>query len=158
LHFNDNCISPFFELEALDACGIGNVGNWRNTIIIEMQLLKKTNFRINRDHIDNWRRFRFGNKVASLKVDVKDKSKITAKPPYSDGFFTLKTVSSRDNIRRTVNFITSRNKALYITGTAKVEVFLNTLENTKSLLQALNNEYTESEIQNLKLIYSLIGI
>lgn len=149
--------TPFFELESFDTFGIGNIGNWRNTELVEFQLIKQYVYNIQFKSSDNWKRFKFGYKMVSIIVDNNDNSNIEIESPYEDGSFTLKSVSNRDEARRKVNFITSRNKVLIIKGTRKVESFLNILGKTKNINDTLRNNYTKTEIENLKLIYALIG-
>lgn len=149
--------TPFFEHETFDSLGLGYVGNWRKTQLISYKLVSKPRLNISKKQNGNWKRFRFGNKIVSLNI-TSDDSKIRVKSPYLDGSYTLKSVSNRDEIRKSVNFITSRNKCLIINGTEKVEIFLQRLSLNHDFNKSIDSSYTHEEIENLKIIHSIIGL
>ncbi len=150
--------TPFFELETLNTLNISTLGNWRTSVLVECILKVKKNYIPDKFPIRNWKRFMFGNKVVSLLLKNDDYRKIKIRSPYKNGEYTLKTVSNRDEDRKNVNFITSRNKVLIIEGTIKVYQFLVNLNNSYSFQSSLSNNLTNDEINQLKIIYSLIGV
>jgi hypothetical protein len=148
--------TPYFELESFDKRIKGCIGNWRNTSLVALEIVGPKKYRIESTQIDLWKRFRFGTRIVSLKVDKKDNRSINIEAPYLDGSLTLKSVSARDPVRGRINLVTSRNKALVVFGTIRVLNFLALLNKTNSFEESVMQNYTNAELANLKLIYSLI--
>jgi len=149
--------TPIFEYETFESLGLSLIGNWRKTHLISYRLLSKPRLNISKKQNGNWKRYRFGNKIVSLNISIDD-SEVIVKSPYPDGSYTLKSVSSRDEIRKSVNFITSRNKCLIINGTEKVDKFLQRLSLNHDFNKCLDSDYTTNEIENLRIIHSIIGL
>ena len=150
--------TPTFERETFESIGLFNIGNWRRADLVSFNLKNKVNQTLNTGHKNEWKRYRFGNKIVSLKIGSDDFGDIKVKSPYDDGSYTLKSVSQRHIVRNQVNFITSRNKSLIIKGTGKVDLFLQKLSQTSNINSVIDNSYTPEEVQALKIIHSLIEI
>jgi len=149
--------TPVFENETLFSLGFNNVGNWRMAELVSYELKHKTpqTLILKENHL--WKRYRFGNMVVSLIVQDEDCDEIKISSPYSDGTYTLKSVSRRHFVRNRINFLTSRNQALIIRGTKKVDVFLQYLNQNQITTELLNNKFSKEELKSLNIIQSIIG-
>lgn len=149
--------TPLFELEACKASGLDLKKNWRHTKMVKGILKIKKNYTFDSPIIDPWHRYKFDKQVVSLKIDKNDIDNITVNAPYSDGSYILKSVSRRDKTRSSVNFITSRNKGLILTGTRVISKFLEKYSNTLNFEISLPKGINSNEIKNLQLILAVIG-
>jgi hypothetical protein len=153
--------TPFFERETLNIQRIPVVCNWRKCEILRVKV-KTNDIHINTTPIfePKWKRIQFGSQVVAVKVDSSTKNKkISAKPPYQDGSYILKSVSKRDKISDKINFWTSRNRCLIISGNSKVIYFLELLkihDNYRKVYEMVTQD--SEELQALKLIQSMIGL
>jgi len=149
--------TPTFEKETLESFGLYNIGNWRKADLVSFKLIKKLHQNLDAKNKNKWKRYRFGNKTVSIKITNDNFQELEVKSPYEDGSYTLKSVSQRHIARNKVNFITSRNKALIIKGTEKVDLFLQKLSQNNDINSIIDNNYSQKEIQALKIIHSIIG-
>lgn len=150
--------TPIFERETLESMGLHNIGNWRQADLVSFKLKEKVHQNIDCKYKDEWKRYRFGNKIVSIKITNDNSEEIEVKSPYEDNSYILKSVSQRHIARNQVNFITSRNKSLIIKGTGKVDLFLHELSLNNNINTIIDNNYSQKEIQALKIIHSLIEI
>jgi hypothetical protein len=150
--------TPTFERETLESMGLYNIGNWRQAELVSFKLKEKKQQNLDSRYKDEWKRYRFGNNIVSIKLANDNSEELEVKSPYEDGSYTLKSVSQRHIARNQVNFITSRNKSLIIKGTGKVDLFLQKLSLNNNINTIIDNNYSQKDIQALKIIYSLIGI
>lgn len=150
--------TPTFERETLESMGLYDIGNWREADLVSFKLIEKIHQNVDVSYKNDWKRYRFGNKIVSIKVANENSEELEVKSPYEDGSYTLKSVSQRHIARNQVNFITSRNKSLIIKGTGKVDIFLQKLSQNNNINSIIDTNYSEKEIQALKIIHSLIGI
>jgi hypothetical protein len=153
--------TPFFERETLDIQRIPVACNWRKCEIITVKV-KTNDIQINIPPISEpiWKRIQFGSQVVAVKVDsTENDKKISAQAPYQDGSYILKSVSKRDKIPDKINFWTSRNRGLIISGNSKVIYFLELLkihDNYRKVYEMVTQD--SEELQALKLIQSMIGL
>lgn len=148
--------TPTFERETFESIGLFNINNWRRADLVSFSLINKVHQKLDIGHKNEWKRYRFGNKVVSLKIADNDFRDIDVKSPYEDGSYTLKSVSQRHFVRNQINFITSRNRSLVINGVGKVDLFLQKLSLSNNINSVIDNNYSPNEVQALKIIYSLI--
>lgn len=150
--------TPPFEKETFIANGLYNIGNWRIAELVSFELINKVYQNITFESKNEWKRYRFGNKIVSLKLESDIIDELEVKSPYTDGSYILKSVSKRHIARQQINFITSRNTSLIIKGTHKVDNFLQELSLNKNINEIIDSKYSQKEILGLKIIHSLIGI
>ncbi|HML66722.1 MAG TPA: hypothetical protein PKC55_18000 [Dysgonomonas sp.] len=147
--------TPLFEIESYKSIGLMNIGDWRKAEFVSFKLINKEILEFEIEPKNNWERYKFGNKTVSIKI-TDNNQEIKIIPPYPDGSYILKSVSNRDEYKKKINFITSRNKALIIQGTIKVNSFLKNLALTDNFNKSLVDNYTKQEIELLKEVYNLI--
>jgi hypothetical protein len=114
-------ITPLFEKELFNFENIPCYGNWR---IADLLIIKKENNTslpsFKGYKVDRWTRLEIGTQTIAINAFKQKGQKIKVTFPYKNGDSLIKSVSERDLIRKKLNFITSRNRGLIITGCEKV--------------------------------------
>lgn len=152
--------TPLFERETLAALGIRGLSTWRLADLVKVNL--KGTFppiEVVRPREQRWERFRFGTQVVGLAQDDSNATSIAVGPPYADGSYLLKTVSTRDPVRAAIGLWTSRNRAAIVTGNQRLAGILRTLEAgtepRKAIQRAVIQPEERSALENL---VALIGL
>jgi hypothetical protein len=154
--------TPIFELETMMANGIPPIYNWRNADLLFVSNCKKMNLEVTPfpSIPSEWIKIQIKSQIIALKREENQSAKISAKAVYEDGSFILKSVSRRHPNRDTINFWTSRNRCLKVSGIEKIIDFLESIQNNKASLtqQIKSNCESQEEENSLTLITSLIGL
>lgn len=151
-------ITPLFEKELFNFKNIPCYGNWR---IADLLVIKKKNNnvlpRIRNFKSDNWIRFEIGTQTIAIDSSKNNGKKIKVIFPYKNEDSLIKSVSERDLVRKNLNFITSRNRGLIISGCDKVVSILKSISNNKSKTVAIKeNNLTQTEILEFQKILNTI--
>ncbi len=152
--------TPIFEQETLRAQDL-NVLAWRTADLLTIKLNGSKLPRILMPKLEEpWRRYKIGSQIIAIRESTTDTSPVlTAKSCYEDGKFLLASVSARDPIRARIDFWTSRNRCLQLTGRHRLFPLLDSLEkgHTPSyLLSTIPRDADERT--TMTFVLALIGI
>ncbi|HKR05795.1 MAG TPA: hypothetical protein VJY62_14265, partial [Bacteroidia bacterium] len=89
---------------------------------------------------DSWSRIEIGTQTVAVNTHKNKNKNIKVLFPYKDNDSLIKTVSNRDALRKKINFITSRNRGLIISGPEKVIKLLKTISDGRPLRKAYKME------------------
>lgn len=153
-------ITPLFEKELFNFKNIPCYGNWR---IADLLIIKKETNNIlpsiKNVKTDNWTRLEIGTQTIAIDGSKCIGQMIKVRFPYKNEDSLIKSVSERDSVRRKLNFITSRNRGLIITGCDKAIAILKSISNGVSKNIAFKeNNLTKAEIVEVQKILNTIYI
>lgn len=159
--------TPTFELETLAANGTPLLDGWRIADLVTLRVPSTPAHHASpwllpsrASHYSQhpWERYHLGRQVIAYRQLLGD-DLITVEGVYPDGSSTLRTVSSRDPVRGEVNFWTSRNCALRVTGGPRVSRFLRLLTSASDQHRAVNLTSTNAaEMAALQRLTSLLHL
>lgn len=132
--------TPLFEIEALKACGLRSVGNWRrgDLVIISdrkpigrQRKMRSLHVPKSRQHADGlWTTFLVGSQTVKLRTSkarsAGSRRRSLLRPV--DGGFVLPSVSVRNTRRREIDLWTSRNRVAGVTDFRLLSTILQQLE------------------------------
>jgi len=159
--------TPLFELDALRACGLAQIGDWRRGDLVTIRDKKPLEVSLPRiprraDIDGTWTSFVIESQVVKLRTNLKRQSDIRQDALLGeiDGNFVLPSVSVRDNRRDAVHVWTSRNRVASVSNTSTVFDILRRLEAGICLSDAVQlyhhrfGKNLEHQIQTLLLLES----
>lgn len=121
--------TPVFEKELFNYKSVPCFGNWRVADLLKIKKMKESTIKMPKVIPKNeWARFEIGTQVIAIKVSKVDIGEIYIEYPYPENDTLIRSVSNRDQIRKNINFITSRNRGLIIHGTQRTYKALQMLE------------------------------
>ena len=129
--------TPLFEQELFRITNVPCFENWRiaDLLIISKKYIYDS-ISSNPDSA-KWVRFIYSGQLIAIKLD-KDYKPLTIKYPYSNKDANIRSVSNRDKTRKRLNFTTSRNKGLIVTGSNKLIEIFSQLISGKNLPDIVN--------------------
>jgi hypothetical protein len=123
-----NYITPQFEVELFNYKNIPCFSNWRVADLITIKKEHNRNISsIGNYKKDDWTRIEMGTQTIAIRNDNDASKWITVSYPYGTNDSLIKSLSIRDGIRKKLNFVTSRNRGLVITGGMKVVKLLRSI-------------------------------
>ena len=136
--------TPLFELEALNACGIRNAGNWRRgdlVVITNAKPVFRPSFVSHRraDLDGQWRTFVLGPQVVKVRINLtsEDRGVPESLLQKIDGDFAFRSVSARCETRELIDVWTSYNRVARLTNTSTLLRLLHQIEAGVSLKDAV---------------------
>jgi hypothetical protein len=151
--------TPTFEQETLAALGLPGLLRWRGGQLVVVQLQGEIRLLGSPDiHESIWDRVQIGQQIIAVRHDSRANSTITIEPPNPDGSYLLRSVSARDPTRNRINLWTSRNRALIVSGSARILEFLRMIESGMAPASAVElTAASEMEAAALQTIFALAG-
>jgi hypothetical protein len=150
--------TPRFECETLAQFGIHGLRSWRTADLIQLTLNDPLALlHTPQPNVQRWHRFRIGTQLIGV-ADKPEGGTVTVKPPYKDGSFLLRSVSSREPFKPIIGFWTSRNRAAIVTGNQKIIAFLGRLEAGMDLNDAMDHNWDSHDKAALRNLVDLIGL
>ncbi len=121
--------TPLFEKELFNYKDVPCFNNWRVADLLIIKKIENSTIKIPKVlPKNNWVRFEIGTQVIAIKVLKDNVDEISIEYPYPENDALMKSVSNRDQIRKKINFITSRNRGLIIHGTQRTCSILKVLQ------------------------------
>ncbi|HKP38457.1 MAG TPA: hypothetical protein VJT71_16480 [Pyrinomonadaceae bacterium] len=152
--------TPLFERETLSAVGVPALPVWRTAdlVILQIRPSRSSLFAAPAPNEFQWDRFLFGTQVVAVRKTSEESRPISVSSPYEDLSYLLRSVSTRDPVRSTIDLWTSRNRVAKVAGQRRISEFLRILESGIPCREAISHISTNSEEQTaLETIVALIG-